>query len=201
MRIITGRARGARLRAPRGMEVTRPTSDRVKGSVFSILGNLVEGRDVLDLFAGTGSLGLEALSRGAAHAVLVDAATQPVLAANLRHCHFEQEAEIVARDALASLRRFEAQGRSFSLIFCDPPYRKGLWQQALQFLDGGRVLSPDGILVVEHGGEEDTLPELSRLVRVDHRRYGKTTQVSFFERRSWVQAEDAGKEEADHGGQ
>ena len=78
MRIITGRARGTRLKTPRGMAVTRPTSDRVKESLFSILGSLVAGRRVLDVFAGTGSLGLEALSRGAAAAVLVDAVTAPL---------------------------------------------------------------------------------------------------------------------------
>ena len=171
MRIITGRARGTRLKTPRGMAVTRPTSDRVKESLFSILGSLVAGRRVLDVFAGTGSLGLEALSRGAAAAVLVDAVTAPLLRENVRRCHFEQAAEVLSLDAFAALARLE---------------------RALSFFDGGHLLAENGILVVEHGGDEDALPELAALVRVDGRRYGKTTQLSFFQRRSFVEV-DAGE--------
>ena len=161
MRIITGRARGTRLKTPRGMAVTRPTSDRVKESLFSILGSLVAGRRVLDVFAGTGSLGLEALSRGAAAAVLVDAATAPLLRENVRRCHFEQAAEVLSLDAFAALARLERAGRTFDLVFCDPPYHKGLFERALAFFDGGHLLAENGILVVEHGGDEDALPELA----------------------------------------
>ncbi|MBQ1622828.1 MAG: 16S rRNA (guanine(966)-N(2))-methyltransferase RsmD [Selenomonadaceae bacterium] len=192
MRIITGRARGTRLKTPRGMAVTRPTSDRVKESLFSILGSLVAGRRVLDVFAGTGSLGLEALSRGAAAAVLIDAATAPLLRENVRRCHFEQAAEVLSLDAFAALARLERAGRTFDLVFCDPPYHKGLFERALAFFDGGHLLAENGILVVEHGGDEDALPELAALVRVDGRRYGKTTQLSFFQRRSFVEV-DAGE--------
>ena len=186
MRIITGRARGAKLRAPKGMETTRPTSDRVKESLYSILGSMVSSRTVLDVFAGTGSLGLEALSRGAESAVFLDQSTADVLRENIRHCHFEQEAEVLAGDAFASLSRLERQGRTFDLVFCDPPYHKGLWQRALSAFDKGRLLAEDAILVVEHGGDEDDVPELSSLVRVDHRRYGRTTQLSFFQKKSYV---------------
>lgn len=186
MRIITGRARGARLKAPKGMAVTRPTSDRVKEALYSILGTMVQDRTVLDVFAGTGSLGLEALSRGAAHAVFLDAATADVLRENITHCHFEQEAEVVSGDAFASLARLARQGRTFDLVFCDPPYHKGLWERALAFFDASPLLAENAILVVEHGGDEDAVPELDALVRVDHRRYGKTTQLSFFQRKSYV---------------
>ncbi len=186
MRIITGRARGTRLKTPQGMEVTRPTSDRVKESLFSILGGLVAGRRVLDVFAGTGSLGLEALSRGAAEAVFVDRTTAPLLEENIRRCHFEPVAETIAGEAFAALARLERAGRPFDLVFCDPPYHKGLFERALSFFDGGQLLAERGILVVEHGGDEDALPALSALVRVDGRRYGKTTQLSFFQRRSYL---------------
>lgn len=186
MRIITGRARGARLKAPKGMAVTRPTSDRVKESLYSILGSMVAGRTVLDVFAGTGSLGLEALSRGAKHAVFLDQSTADVLRENIAHCHFEQEAEVLAGDALASLARLARQGCTFDLVFCDPPYHKGLWERALSVFDTTSLLAEDAILVVEHGGDEDDVPELASLMRVDHRRYGKTTQVSFFQRKSYV---------------
>ena len=194
MRIITGRARGARLKAPKGMETTRPTSDRVKESLYSILGSMVAGRTVLDVFAGTGSLGLEALSRGAKSAVFLEATTADVLRENIRHCHFDQEAEILAGDAFLSIAKLEDQGRTFDLDFCDPPYHKGLWQRALAAFDKGCLLAEDAILVVEHGGDEDDVPELSALVRVDHRRYGKTTQLSFFQKRSYVG--ETGEEES-----
>ena len=188
MRIITGRARGARLKAPKGMETTRPTSDRVKESLYSILGAMVQGRTVLDVFAGTGSLGLEALSRGAASAVFLDQATADVLRENIAHCHFEREAEVFTGDAFANLSRLARQGRKFDLVFCDPPYHKGLFERALSFFDENSLLAEDAILVVEHGGDEDALPELRALCRVDHRRYGRTTQLSFFQRKSYVEA-------------
>ena len=141
---------------------------------------------MLDVFAGTGSLGLEALSRGAQSAVFLDQSTADILRENIRHCHFEQEAEVLAGDAFASLLRLERQGRTFDLVFCDPPYHKGLWQRALSAFDKGSLLAEDAILVVEHGGDEDDVPELSALVRVDHRRYGRTTQLSFFQKKSYV---------------
>ena len=196
MRIITVRARGARLKAPKGMAVTRPTSDRVKESLYSILGTMVEGRTVLDVFAGTGSLGLEALSRGASHAVFLDAATADVLRENIAHCHFDGEADVLSGDAFAHLARLVRQGRTFDLVFCDPPYHKGLWERALSFFDESPLLAENAILVVEHGGDEDALPELASLVRVDHRRYGKTTQVSFFQRRSYVGTSEDAEEES-----
>lgn len=196
MRIITGRARGARLKAPKGMTVTRPTSDRVKESLYSILGSMVVGRTVLDVFAGTGSLGLEALSRGAASAVFLDASTAAIIRENIQHCHFKQEADVLDGDAFASLARLAHQGRTFDLVFCDPPYYKGLWQRALIAFDTGSLLAEDAILVVEHGGDEDDVPELASLVRVDHRRYGKTTQLSFFQKKSYV-GEEGEEEESE----
>ena len=94
--------------------------------------------------------------------------------------------EVVAGEAFAALARLERAGRPFDLVFCDPPYHKGLFERALSFFDGGQLLAERGILVVEHGGDEDVLPALSALVRVDGRRYGKTTQLSFFQRRSYL---------------
>ena len=191
MRIITGSARGCRLKTPKGAEVTRPTADRVKESLFNILGQMVAGRKVLDIFAGTGNLGLEALSRGAESAVFVDKATAKLIAENLQLTRLQEKGIVRSGDVFAELSRQAAGRAEFSLIFCDPPYHKGLWQQALRQIDASDgLMAENGILVVEHGAEENEIPELSRLQLVHNRRYGHTTQLSFFQWRAYVEAEE-----------
>ena len=191
MRIITGSARGCRLKTPKGAEVTRPTADRVKESLFNILGQMVAGRKVLDIFAGTGNLGLEALSRGAESAVFVDKATAKLITENLQLTRLQEKGIVRSGDVFAELSRQAAGRAEFSLIFCDPPYHKGLWQQALRQIDASDgLMAENGILVVEHGAEENDIPELSRLQLVHNRRYGHTTQLSFFQWRAYVEAEE-----------
>ena len=191
MRIITGSARGCRLKTPKGAEVTRPTADRVKESLFNILGQMVAGRKVLDIFAGTGNLGLEALSRGAESAVFVDKATAKLITENLQLTRLQEKGIVRSGDVFAELSRQAAGKAEFSLIFCDPPYHKGLWQQALRQIDASDgLMAENGILVVEHGAEENEIPELSRLQLVHNRRYGHTTQLSFFQWRAYVEAEE-----------
>ena len=191
MRIITGSARGCRLKTPKGAEVTRPTADRVKESLFNILGQMVAGRKVLDIFAGTGNLGLEALSRGAESAVFVDKATAKLITENLQLTRLQEKGIVRGSDVFAELSRQAAGRAEFSLIFCDPPYHKGLWQQALRQIDASDgLMAENGILVVEHGAEENEIPELSRLQLVHNRRYGHTTQLSFFQWRAYVEAEE-----------
>jgi len=191
LRIITGSARGCRLKTPKGAEVTRPTADRVKESLFNILGQMVAGRKVLDIFAGTGNLGLEALSRGAESAVFVDKATAKLIAENLQLTRLQEKGIVRSGDVFAELSRQAAGKAEFSLIFCDPPYHKGLWQQALRQIDASDgLMAENGILVVEHGAEENDIPELSRLQLVHNRRYGHTTQLSFFQWRAYVEAEE-----------
>jgi len=191
LRIITGSARGCRLKTPKGAEITRPTADRVKESLFNILGQMVAGRKVLDIFAGTGNLGLEALSRGAESAVFVDKATAKLIAENLQLTRLSEKGTVRSGDVFAELSRQAAGRAEFSLIFCDPPYHKGLWQQALRQIDASDgLMAENGILVVEHGAEENDIPELSRLQLVHNRRYGHTTQLSFFQWRAYVEAEE-----------
>ncbi len=193
MRIITGSARGAKLKTPKGQD-TRPTADRVKESLFNILGRMIEGRTVLDIFAGTGSLGLEALSRGAEGAVLVDKATAGLISENARHTRLADRTEVMGCDVYSALSRLSAAGRSFSLIFCDPPYHRGLWERALEALDENDVLSYEGVLVVEHGADENEYPQLEKLQLVLNKRYGHTTQLSFFQRKDYLAAcEEAGE--------
>lgn len=178
MRIITGSARGCRLQTPTGMS-TRPTADRVKESIFNILGNLA-GCSVLDIFAGTGNLGLEALSRGAAKAVFLDKATVHLIQANAERTHLSESALVMGGDALVSLSRLQAAGEKFNLVFCDPPYRQGLWEKALSFLDGSVLLLPQALVVVEQGVDEKDIASLSQLSLVRQKKYGATTKVSFF---------------------
>lgn len=191
MRIITGSARGCRLKTPKGADVTRPTADRVKESLFNILGQMVAGRKVLDIFAGTGNLGLEALSRGAESALFVDKATAKLITENLQLTRLQEKGIVRSGDVFAELSRQAAGKAEFSLIFCDPPYHKGLWQQVLRQIDAADgLMAENGILVVEHGAEENEIPELSRLQMVHNRRYGHTTQLSFFQWRAYVEAEE-----------
>lgn len=150
MRVIAGRYKGRRLGTPRGRN-TRPTSDRVREALFSILGSL-EGATVLDLFAGTGALGIEALSRGASRAVFVerDTAALDVLRANLKKLELhEGEAEVRRAEALGALRTARERGETYDLVFVDPPYGDA------RALEGGLsvalppLLAPAGRVVVE----------------------------------------------------
>jgi 16S rRNA (guanine966-N2)-methyltransferase len=150
-RVISGSARGTRLAAPRG-EKTRPTGDKVKEALFSILGPHMPAAGFLDLFAGTGQIGIEAASRGCTGVVLVEQAAPCLLVikANLTRTHLESRVEIIGGEAGTALVRLAGQGRRFDVIFLDPPYRMALGD--FQRLAGelSQVLQPDGILVLEH---------------------------------------------------
>jgi 16S rRNA (guanine966-N2)-methyltransferase len=173
MRVIAGRLGGRRLKAPRG-RVTRPTSDRVREALFAMLGGL-EGAAVLDLFAGTGALGIEALSRGAKSAVFVerDASVVRVLAGNLEALGIAAETAQVRRaDALEALRSARARKETYDLIFIDPPYEKAdAWGPELSALLPS-LLEPDARVVVESDRREPLQLELP-LER--QRRYGDTS--------------------------
>lgn len=183
MRIIAGRFRGRTLAAPKSGAV-RPTADRVREAVFSILGERVMGSRVLDLFAGTGALGLEALSRGAACAVFVDfhRPSVAVLRTNLERCGIRPpEGEILALSVTAAVSRLASQNRLFDLIFMDPPYGKGWVGKTLALLEP--VAAPGALVIAEHH-EHDAVPEPCPPWHIaDRRRYG-TVAVTFFRRPS-----------------
>ena len=155
MRVITGTARGIKLAAPDG-EHTRPTAERVKEAVFSMLQFEIEGRRVLDLFAGSGQLGIEALSRGAAHAVFVDQSKEAVaiLKQNLFRTKLALQGEIICADYGKFLRASKNR-RGFDLIFLDPPYAMGAVPEALEALLSGDLLIPGAILACETAKPED----------------------------------------------
>ncbi len=148
MRVITGTARGRRLKELEGLE-TRPTTDRVKEGLFSALQFDIEGRKVLDLFAGTGQLGIECLSRGAEHAVFVDRRADAVrlIRENLKATELQDRARVVSGESMEFLRALKER---FDLVFLDPPYGAGLLGPALEHLARFDILRPHGIIVAEH---------------------------------------------------
>ncbi|MCI8303029.1 MAG: 16S rRNA (guanine(966)-N(2))-methyltransferase RsmD [Lawsonibacter sp.] len=151
MRIISGSARGRRLKEPQGME-TRPTTDKVKESLFNIIQFEVEGRRVLDLFAGTGQLGLEALSRGAEHCVFVDQRREAaaLVRENIKLCRFEDRAQVVQEEAQWFLRSCKER---FDVIFLDPPYGTNLLEQCVEKIARFDILREHGIIVCESKAE------------------------------------------------
>ena len=158
----------------------RPTADRVRESLFNILSTDVRGAVVLDLFAGTGALAIEAISRGGASAVLVDAHGESVavIRKNLSACAIADRAQVIRWDIEKNLHCLQSRQPSFDLVFMDPPYARGLIRPALENIHRSRCLAPAARLVIEHAGD-DPLPELSAAYALeDQRRYGKTL-VSF----------------------
>ena len=184
MRVIAGSARGRRLAAPPGSD-TRPTADRVREALFSILGPPPERAVVLDLFAGAGTLGIESLSRGAERAVFADhaRAAARVLRRNLEELDLAGRAEVHVGDATPFAVRLGREGRSFSWIFLDPPYAAGLADAALAAIAAGRLVAPDGTVVVEHDRRGPPQPEHGNLIKADCRRYGDT-ELTFYRMRS-----------------
>jgi 16S rRNA (guanine966-N2)-methyltransferase len=176
VRIVGGNLGGRVLRAPAGA-ATRPTSEKVREAVFNILGSVVDVR-VLDLFAGSGALGLEALSRGAAHATFVDSARTALAAirGNLRALGLDDRATVIAGDAIAAAR--QAPAAPWQLVFVDPPYRSDLAVRAVAAL-APEHLAPGAVIVIEHDRHNAPPDALGSLLRTDQRRYGDTL-VSFY---------------------
>ncbi|MCI8525246.1 MAG: 16S rRNA (guanine(966)-N(2))-methyltransferase RsmD [Oscillospiraceae bacterium] len=172
MRVITGSARGVRLRTPDGMQ-TRPTAERVKEAVFSMIQFEIEGRRVLDLFAGTGQMGIEALSRGAARATFVDARREAaaLVRENVRRARVEALSEIVQADYLEFLSRSRG---AFDLIFLDPPYAEVFLENALKRISEIDILSDGGIIICERPTDKAHPGRFSGLSCGKDCRYGKT---------------------------
>jgi 16S rRNA (guanine(966)-N(2))-methyltransferase RsmD len=175
MRIIGGELRGRVVRLPAGSRI-RPTADRVKESLFNIL-HSVEGASFLDLFAGSGNVGLEALSRGARFATFVEKDIRLVhaLQESLVQLGFAARAEVIAADAERGLGRLVQRGNRFDIIFTDPPYDQGLVLETLAWPDMRKALTENGIIVLQHSAREkpDGL-QAQPWVVADQRRYGDT---------------------------
>lgn len=169
------------MRSLRGMRV-RPTTDRVRESLFAILRHDLPGARVLDLFAGSGSLGIEALSRGAFHVTFVDAygPCLDMVRQNLETVRAESEAvRLLRADVVRALEMFEASDEAFDVVFVDPPYDSHLAHEALQRLGIGRLISENGVVVVEHSHRMPLADFYGDLTRVRVETYGETS-LSFY---------------------
>lgn len=187
MRITGGSARGRKLLPPKSDQI-RPTCDRVREALFNILGERLPGALVLDCFAGTGAIGIEALSRGAAFALFVDQSLEAgrLVEANLRGTIARPRAafariNLATTTTLRPLLAHLPQGSRFELIVMDPPYRQDLVPRLLQLIDRDDLLVPDGLVVAEEHFQVALPATVGSLHRIDHRRYGETG-LWFFQR-------------------
>ncbi len=170
MRVISGSCRGRKLAEPQGMDV-RPTTDMVKEALFNIIQFDIEGRRVLDMFAGTGQLGIEALSRGAAEAVFIDAspAAAAIVRENVRLAGVEERAQVLRGDSLTAVRGLG----TFDLIFLDPPYSRGLLERGLSAINEFDILRENGIIICELPAEDPVPDAPGGCRRGREYRYGK----------------------------
>ena len=150
MRVIAGTARSLQLKSVPGMD-TRPTTDRIKETLFNILAPHIPNGEFLDLFSGSGGIGIEAISRGADRAYFVENSRNAVkvIKDNLEHTHFTGQSEVIAYDAVSAIRMLEARHGAFDVIFMDPPYNKDLEREVLFALAGSPLVNEDTLIVVE----------------------------------------------------
>ncbi len=178
MRIISGKAKGLKLKTPKGFE-TRPTGDRVKESIFNILNGLIDFSEVnvLDIFAGTGALGLESVSRGAISATFIDFVTADLISENVQRAKF-QNCTILRGDYIKMLKKLSSQNLKFDLIFSDPPYKKNLAAASINLIAELNLLAENGLMIVEYGADE--ILETDALTCTRKINYGHTTAVNFY---------------------
>jgi 16S rRNA (guanine966-N2)-methyltransferase len=182
MRIISGACRGRKLSPLKGLDI-RPTSDRIRETIFNILGPRVNHAQVLDLFAGTGALGLEAVSRGADHAVFVDVSETAchVIRQNIDRCRLMEQTTLIRQDLFAPWTDPAMASRCFDLIFLDPPYGRDYAVKVLEQRHLSALLSENGVIVAEHAAKETLPPSLNGLDIFREKKYSRTT-VSFLTR-------------------
>ncbi len=175
MRIISGTSKGRKLATPKGLTV-RPTSDRVKESIFNILTGQIEGAEVLDLFAGTGNLGIEALSRGAKEVTFIEKTRRAVrlIQRNLEQFGMSEQSEVLFMDASRAIGILKQRRRIFDLIFMDPPYGQGLIERTLTKLTSHPIYHGDSVLVIEHHRRELPSSAIEAWNLIRQRQMGQT---------------------------
>lgn len=183
MRVISGSARGKKLKSPSDQSV-RPTLDRIKENIFNIIGFGIRNAEVLDLFAGSGALGIEALSRGAKRCVFVDNDKRSValVQANLKTTALEKNAELLSTDAENAIHRLFSKGEKFDYIFLDPPYQQGIIQKILKQLEKCNIMQEGGILIIETDRCETISDDWVHLMKIKEKEYSNT-RISIFEKR------------------
>ena len=181
MRILRGRAKGRKLTVVKTKGI-RPIWDNVKESIFSMIQGHVEGRTVLDLFAGTGNLGLEALSQGAKKAIFVekDRMCLRALVRNTDLCGFQGRAEIISLDAEVALKVLRKRAEKIDLVFIDPPYGSGYVDKSLRFINAHDMVSEAGVVVVEHSPTETPVDQWEKLSLRKRKQHGDTV-ISIFQ--------------------
>ncbi|ATW24666.1 16S rRNA (guanine(966)-N(2))-methyltransferase RsmD [Candidatus Formimonas warabiya] len=177
MRVISGQARGRRLKAPKG-NTTRPTSDRVKEAIFNVLAFKLDGSRILDVFAGTGGLGIEALSRGAQEAVFIEKNRAPwlILKENLLSTGLSSKGRLILGDFAVVLPQLEGR---FDIAFLDPPYNRGFIQPAVSLIIQSGLLDAQGVIVVETNAREKELPDPGVISLVKESVYGDTAVLYY----------------------
>jgi len=190
MRILAGTAKGRKLTTVKTRGI-RPTRDSVKESIFGMIQGHVEGSIVLDLFAGAGNLGLEALSQGAKKAILVekDRTCVKALVRNRDLCGFQDRAEVISLDVEIALKALMRRGEKVDLVFVDPPYGRGYVDKTLRFINAHDMVRDGGTIVVEHGSSEDPSSQWERLSLEKRKRHGDTV-ISIFQCRSSVRSSE-----------
>ena len=180
MRIIAGKAKGRKLLSPATLE-TRPTLDRVKEAMFSMIQGYIIEAVALDLFAGTGSLGLEAASRGAKEVYLIDksSTTYPLLKENIVNLKLEEECTALNMDAYEALKLLNKKALVFDIIFIDPPYCKEMIPEALKVIEENKILNKEGIIVTKIDSIEEIYEGYKQIKLTKSKKYGNTT-VCFY---------------------
>jgi 16S rRNA (guanine(966)-N(2))-methyltransferase RsmD len=175
MRITGGSLRGRLLRAPIG-KATRPTSSKVREAVFNIVGDRIADARVLDLFAGSGALGIEALSRGALFAAFVESspAAEKAILENLEELELDDRAQVMRGSVTNALERLSGAGEKFRIVFADPPYAGRVAEETLSAVAASGVLAPDSIVIVEHTKRQELSGEFGSLSLASSHRYGDT---------------------------
>ncbi|CAI9387768.1 Ribosomal RNA small subunit methyltransferase D [Bacillus sp. T2.9-1] len=173
MRVVSGKNKGIPLKAVPGNS-TRPTTDKVKEAIFNMIGPYFQGGEGLDLFAGSGGLGIEALSRGLDLVIFVDKEGKAIhtIKENLSTCKLDSQAEIFRNDANRALKALQKREKSFDYIFLDPPYKKQQLENMLTFIDEAGLLKDEGVIVCEHGSDISLPVAVNRLQQVRHEKYG-----------------------------
>ncbi|MDO4711654.1 MAG: 16S rRNA (guanine(966)-N(2))-methyltransferase RsmD [Peptostreptococcaceae bacterium] len=189
MRVISGTARGKKLKSPVD-ESVRPTLDRVKENLFNIIGSGIRDAVVLDLFAGSGALGIEALSRGAKRCVFVDNDKRSIelVRQNLKETRLAEHAVVHLAEAQSIIQKLCAEGQKFDYIFIDPPYCQGIVQKILKQLEKCNIMQEEGFVIIETDRFERPPEEISDLLKIKEREYSNT-RISIFRRRNGAQDE------------
>ncbi len=180
MRVITGKSKGSKLIAPKGLH-TRPTSDMVKEAIFNILGDIPDESQVLDLYAGSGNIGIEFLSRGANRCYFIDNNANSInsIRENLERTRLADQAFVYKNIAEKAINTLGSRGIVFDFIFLDPPYEKEIVVPILEKISNSKILNDEGTIIVEHESKL-ALPEyINNLIKKDMRKYGGTT-ISFY---------------------